>query len=185
MPAEGVEPRPITIDAILFHVDATQPRMIKLACKVDRDNDPYTTSDIIHTLAMGDYFAKEPKDVRWFVPGGAGVVYASKPGYQLILYHDDCSLINGSPVNLCVQALTRGTSPHPWSGNIIGVRSERPLTNCCRYYNASMEQDLTRLVDVFARYGTKSYAYEQNPVAKWGGRVKKLEYRKLKSSHVP
>ncbi|KAI0732680.1 hypothetical protein C8Q72DRAFT_950315 [Fomitopsis betulina] len=174
--AQGVEPRSIMIDAILFPVDATEPRMIKLACKVERDLDPDIPSfDIIHTLAMGAYFPLEPKDIRTFTPGG-GTVLVSKPGYQLNLYADDCSLINGSHVNLCVQVLTRGTAPHPWSGNIIGVRSERPLSYCGRFYNASMQEDLARLVDVFVRYGTESYRNEREAVAKWGGRVKELEY---------
>ncbi|EPS95655.1 hypothetical protein FOMPIDRAFT_1098217, partial [Fomitopsis schrenkii] len=146
VPAEGVTPRPIMIDAILFPVDAVQPRMIKLACRVERDQDPDIPAyDIIHNLreARDAYFTREPK---------GAVIHVPAPGYQLNLYHDDDSLVNGSPLNLCVQALTRGASPHPWSGNIIGVRSERPLTYCSRYYNANMGEDLARLVDVFMRY---------------------------------
>ena len=175
--AEGVDPRPIMIDAILFPVDATEPRMIKLACTVQRDKDPDIPSfDIIHDLDKSTYFDREPQFIKWFTPGGGSVLYTSGPGYQLNLYHDDCSLINGSPLNQSIRVLTRGASPHPWSGNVIGVRSERPLTYCVRYYNANMREDLPRLLDVFLRYGTDSYKNERDGVAKWGGRVEELEY---------
>ncbi|EPS95657.1 hypothetical protein FOMPIDRAFT_93135 [Fomitopsis schrenkii] len=46
--AGGVEPRPIImVDTILLPVDATQPRMIKLACAVQRDEDA-ELPDIVH-----------------------------------------------------------------------------------------------------------------------------------------
>ena len=150
--AEGVEPRPIMIDAILFPVDATEPRMIKLPCTVERDKEAELPEfDIVHRwdTMRTLYFDRTPEDVRTFIPGGGNAVMYMGTGYQLDFYYDDCAFINGSPVNRCVQALTRGAAPHPWSGNLIGVRTERPITYCMRYYNANMQEDLPRLLDVF------------------------------------
>ncbi|EPS95663.1 hypothetical protein FOMPIDRAFT_93129 [Fomitopsis schrenkii] len=82
--AEGVEPRPIMIDAILLPVDAThwQPRMIKLACAVQRDEDAELPEfDIVHRWEENVYFDREPSALRTFIPGGG-------PGFAALLARD-------------------------------------------------------------------------------------------------
>ncbi|KZT71866.1 hypothetical protein DAEQUDRAFT_706076 [Daedalea quercina L-15889] len=180
VPAEGVDARPIMLDAILFPADASRPRMIKIPCEVRRDAEPvYPAVAIQHHLDRGEWFdvgRKPTPFVRPFMIGGGAVINLPGPGYNLDIHYDDCFSINGSPFNLCVQALTRGMAPHGWAGNIIGVRHEKPLQYSVRYYNASMQEDLPRFVDFFMQYGTDSYKYDPEAAHKWGGRMKELEY---------
>ena len=168
------------IDAILFPVDADEPRIIKLPCMVQHDDDAeIATYSIVHRWddTKDLYYDKQPRSVRPFTPGrGYFTCLQPSNGYQLEFFYDDDAFVNGSRLNRCVQALSRGTSPHPWCGNLIGVRSERPTTHCIRYYNASMREDLPRLLDAILRYGTDSYKTERDSDDKWGGSMEELEY---------
>ncbi|TFY60565.1 hypothetical protein EVJ58_g5058 [Rhodofomes roseus] len=178
VPAEGVQARPITIDAILFPVDEDMPRMVKVPCDVRHDDsDDYLDPSffIMHHLDVREWFNLEGETfVRSFDFGGGAVTGTT--GYNLALRYDDCVSINGSPVNRCVQSLTRGMAPHSWGGNLLVVRCEKPLMYCDRYYNANMREDLPRVVEALMGYGTDTYKHDPDAANKWGGRVPELEY---------
>lgn len=108
--------------------------------------------------------------------GGGAVTCLPAPGYNLDVWYDDCYAINGSLPTRCVEVLTGGKAPERWAGNVIAVRTERPLAYCIRYYNANMQEDLPRLLDFFGRYGTSAYTYDTDASHKWGGRMQELEY---------
>ncbi|EPS95649.1 hypothetical protein FOMPIDRAFT_1080114, partial [Fomitopsis schrenkii] len=152
VPAEGVQARPFTIDAILFPVDGDRPRMIKIPCDVqvdDNDEDPIGEPVMHHlNLRQRDKFMH----VRPMNLGGGAVTCLPAPGYNLDVWYDDCYAINGSLPTRCVEVLTGGKAPERWAGNVIAVRTERPLAYCIRYYNANMQEDLPRLLDFFGRY---------------------------------
>ncbi|KAH9919851.1 uncharacterized protein B0H18DRAFT_844692, partial [Fomitopsis serialis] len=156
IPAEGVQARPITMDAILFPVDEDRPRIVKVPCEVMRDEEPDIPAfSTVHRLNMEEWFdLKGDTFVRPMDLGGGAVMRLPGPGYNLDIAYDDNSLVNGSPLNRCIQSLTRRMAPHSWAGNILARRSEKPLTYCMRYYNANMKEDLPRVVEFFMGYGT-------------------------------
>lgn len=72
-------------------------------------------------------------------------------GRTLAVIYDDNSLINGSPINQCIQNVTRGKAVHPWSGNILALRETK--VNSDHYSDIVMEEDLAPLVQYFEDYG--------------------------------
>lgn len=143
-----------------------------------RDEEPDAVFAIRHKLNLGEWFDVGGKltDIRSMYLGGGAVASLSGPGYNLGIEIDDCFGINGAPLNRCIQALTRGMAPHSWGGNVLALRSEKPLMYCIRYYSVDMKEDLPRVVEALMGYGTDSYKYDPDAAHKWGGRVKELEY---------
>lgn len=80
-------------------------------------------------------------------------VYGPPLGRTLTVIYDDHFRINGSPINQCIQSLTRGKAI-PWGGNILAVRGvgEGPG----HYGDIVMDEDLAPLIRYFEEYGSKA-----------------------------
>ncbi len=68
------------------------------------------------------------------------------------MLYDDYSSINGSPINRCIQTVTRGNTVHPWAGNILALREQGMTSEL--YNDVVMEEDLAPLIRYFEDYGT-------------------------------
>ncbi|KAF8266593.1 hypothetical protein EI94DRAFT_1701620 [Lactarius quietus] len=133
-----------TFDAILFAVNETKPRLVKIPWQMTQDEDdptPWQNIDIDSWFKHTD---------RWGI-NGPGL------GRRLCFWYDDNFLRNGLPLNRCIVEVTGGRAGHPWCGNIVALR----LDNSCPLYSSSdiytnmdMKEDLKPLVTYFEEYGT-------------------------------
>ncbi|SJL08217.1 uncharacterized protein ARMOST_11580 [Armillaria ostoyae] len=141
-----------TFDAILFGVDEIKPRAIKLPWsygpQVDED-DPRGWQ----LLEREPWLGGKDRRPHFFYVGTFGVNGPSL-GRILALYYDENFLINGSPINRCIQNITKGKAAHPWAGNVLALRS-KGLHSLDWYNDAIIEEDLAPLVRLFEDYGKK------------------------------
>ncbi|KAK0431333.1 hypothetical protein EV421DRAFT_175504 [Armillaria borealis] len=139
-----------TFDAILFGVNATKPRLIKIPWSygpVDED-DVGEWQD----LDMEPWFKGNESFRRIYYVQKFGINGPSLP-YTLAVCFDDDGMINGSQLNRCIQNVTAGNAGHSWLGNILALRAEG--LNSDWYHDAVMEEDLAPLVRYFEDYGRK------------------------------
>ncbi|KAK0195028.1 hypothetical protein F5146DRAFT_1023939 [Armillaria mellea] len=143
-----------TFDAILFGVNEIKPRIIKLPWSygpVDED-EPVRWQ----MLEKEPWFGGKDRYIRFFYVGTFGANGPSL-GRLLALYYDDQYLINGSPINRCIQNVTKCKAPHPWAGNVLALRS-RGSRSLDWYNDAIIEEDLAPLVRFFEDYGKEDSA---------------------------
>ncbi|PBK92194.1 hypothetical protein ARMGADRAFT_967528 [Armillaria gallica] len=137
-----------TFDAILFGVNETKPRLIKIPWS-------YGPVDDDEVGLMWQMVEKEPwftgKDchprhyyIQTFGANGPSL------GYTLVFWFDDNFLSNGSAINRCIETVTEGNAAHPWSGNVFALRARELGSEF--YSNAVMEEDLAPLVRYFEDY---------------------------------
>ncbi|KAG7446185.1 uncharacterized protein BT62DRAFT_932550 [Guyanagaster necrorhizus] len=126
-------------DAILFGVNETKPRLIKL---------PWYGR--WHNLDMEPWFKGRDSFIRTYYVQTFG---ANGPvlHHTLAVCFDDNFMINGSQINRCIQNVTFGNAGHPWAGNILALRVEGFRSDW--YSDTVMEEDLAPL----ARYFEDSY----------------------------
>ncbi|KAK0472988.1 hypothetical protein IW261DRAFT_1343114, partial [Armillaria novae-zelandiae] len=130
-----------TFDAILFGVNETKPRLIKIPLSygpIDEDEvggmwqkletKPYPRCYYVQTLGFD----------------------APSLGYTLGLWIDDDFVVNESPLNRCIQTVTRGKATYHWSGNVFALRVQG--LNQDFYEDAVMEEDLASLIPHFEDY---------------------------------
>ena len=140
-----------TLDAILFAVNESKPRLVKIPWKLIRGdkNDPTQ----YQKLDTDIWFKKKRKFVRplfiqrWGINGPA-------LGRGLCFMYDDNFLINESPLNRCIVDVTGGRAGHQWCGNILALRvgGSNPYSYDS-YKNVDMQEDLGPLVRYFEEYG--------------------------------
>ncbi|KAK0209841.1 hypothetical protein IW262DRAFT_1281169 [Armillaria fumosa] len=137
-----------TFDAILFGVNETKPRLIKihwLYGLVDEDE----VGGRWQKLEKEPWFTEEDCSPHcYYVP----TLGANGPslGYTLAFWFDDDFLMNGSPLNQCIQTVTGGNTMHPWSGNVFTLRVQG--LNSEFYEDAVMEENLAPLIRYFKDY---------------------------------
>ncbi|PBK71887.1 hypothetical protein ARMSODRAFT_910761 [Armillaria solidipes] len=138
-----------TFDAILFGVDEIKPRAIKLPWSYGPqvDDDPRGWQ----LLEREPWLGGKDRCPYFFYVGTFGVNGPSL-GRILALYYDENFLINGSPINRCIQNITKGKAAHPWAGNVLALRS-KGLRSLDWYNDAIIEEDLAPLVRFFEDYG--------------------------------
>jgi len=136
-----------TFDAILFAMNETNPRLIKIPWELIPADESEPTS-----------YQKLDKDI-WFKQADT----ACRPNYvqrlgkngpklehSLCIWYDDNFGINGSPVNRCIDYVTGGRAGHQWCGNILALRMGRSYD---LYENVDIQEDLKPLVKFFEDYG--------------------------------
>jgi hypothetical protein len=64
--------------------------------------------------------------------------------------YDDNFGINESPVNRCIEGVTRGRAGHQWCGNILALRMGESYDF---YKSVDMKEDLKPLVSYLEEYG--------------------------------
>jgi hypothetical protein len=143
-----------TFDAILFPVNETKPRLVKIPWKLipgdEDDPTPYKKLDTDiwfkqHTNKSVRPSVRDQFVHQWGINGpelGRGLCYV----------YDDNFSINGSPLNHGIVDATGGRASHPWCGNILGLRLERPYSYDF-YANVDMQEDLKPFVAYFEEYG--------------------------------
>ncbi|KAK0491916.1 hypothetical protein EDD18DRAFT_1185363 [Armillaria luteobubalina] len=138
-----------TFDAILFGVNETKPRLIKIPWSygpVDEDD----VGVMWQKLEKEPWFTGEDSCPRRYEVQRLGANGPSL-GYTLAFWFDDNFLRNGSPINRCIQAVTGGNAAHPWSGNVFALRAQGLYSDI--YEDAVMEEDLAPLIRYFKDYG--------------------------------
>ncbi|KAK0232637.1 hypothetical protein IW262DRAFT_1259320 [Armillaria fumosa] len=139
-----------TFNAILFGVDETKPRLIKLPWAY-RAADKYTGGERKPWFEGYDSFCRANYVCRKFGIDGPPL------RHTLAVWYDDNFMFNGSRINRCIQEITAGKAPHPWAGNVLALRVKGPTWD--RYSDAVMEEDLAPLVqyfqEVYKRKSTK------------------------------
>jgi len=137
-----------TFDAILFAVDETKPRLIKIPWTLipGDEDDPGSYQRLEREI----WFKHPDKCIRYIHFNRWGINGAGL-GRGLCLMHDDNSMINGSSLNRCIVDVTEGRAGHPWCGNILGLRMKGHSYDF--YESADMEEDLKPIVTYFEEYG--------------------------------
>ncbi|SJL14965.1 uncharacterized protein ARMOST_18442 [Armillaria ostoyae] len=137
-----------TFDAILFGVNETKPRLIKIPWTygpVDEDE----VGGMWQKLEKAPWFTGKDCHPRHYYIQTFGANGPSL-GYTLVFWFDDSFLINGSALNRCIQTVTGGNTAHPWSGNIFALRAMD--LNEDFYEDVVMEEDLAPLIRYFKDY---------------------------------
>ena len=140
-----------TFDAILFAMDESKPRLVKVPWKLvpgEDDYDPPWRSPVTDIwFKYTDKFVKPLYFHRWGING-------PDLGRNLCFEYDDNSMINGSPLNRCILEITGGRAGHSWCGNILGFRMKSPpYAVDDEFTNVDMEEDLKPFVTYFDEYG--------------------------------
>ena len=136
-----------TFDAILFAVNETKPRLIKIPWElIPGDNENPLSW---HKLDKGVWFKQPNSCVRTIFVQNWGI---NGPPLRdsLCFEYDENFLINGSPINRCVASGTRGRARHPWCGNLLALRMGRSYDF---YKSVDMQEDLEPLVRYLEEYG--------------------------------
>ncbi|PBL04254.1 hypothetical protein ARMGADRAFT_1004866 [Armillaria gallica] len=137
-----------TFDTILFGVNETKPRLIKLPWS-------YAPRDIgdasWQKLDDKPWFDGKEHFIRTLYVQRFGCLNGPPLGRTLAVLYDDYTSINGSPINRCIQTVTRGNTVHPWAGNILALREQGMASEL--YNDAVMEEDLAPLIRYFEDYG--------------------------------
>jgi hypothetical protein len=136
-----------TFDAILFAVNETKPRLIKIPWELipgDKDDPtPWQKLDNSIWFKKPNSFVRTIYVHRWGING-------PRLQHSLCFEYDDNSLINGLPLNRCVESVTKGKAGHPWCGNLLALRMEGSYDF---YKSVDMEEDLKPLVTYLEEYG--------------------------------
>ncbi|KAN0127298.1 hypothetical protein V8E53_014902 [Lactarius tabidus] len=138
-----------TFDAILFAVNETKPRLVKIPWKISRVHEDDPT--LFHDLDTDIWFKHTNKAVkplyfyRWGING-------PELGRGLCFFYDDNFMMNGLPVNRCIMNVTGGRPGHRWCGNILVLRMES-LDSYDFFTNVDMQEDLKPFVTYFEEYG--------------------------------
>ncbi|KAK0193409.1 hypothetical protein F5146DRAFT_1030480 [Armillaria mellea] len=137
-----------TFDAILFAVDETKPRLVKIPWSYGVDEDGSlggSWQDLDDKLWFGSDCSIRALYIQTFGADGPPL------GRTLAVIYDDNFLINGSPINPCVQIVTQGKAVYPWAGNLLAIRAQGVPPDW--YNNIVMEEDLAPLIQYFEDYG--------------------------------
>jgi hypothetical protein len=138
-----------TFDAILFAVNETKPRLVKIPWKLTHDTDEDDPGQY-HDLDTDIWFKHTNKAVktqyfrRWGING-------AQLGRGLCLLYDDNFIMNGLPLNRCVVDVTGGSAGHKWCGNILALRL-KSLNSFDFYDNVDMQKDLKPFITYFEEY---------------------------------
>lgn len=136
------------MDAILFPVNATQPRLIRVPWTYGptSDNIPLDWQKLdCQPWIGGKDSALKTMYVQTLGRNGPAL------GYTIAIEHDDNSFVNGSVTNRCIPAVTGGRAPHPWAGNVIALRAKEAPSDW--FESAVMEKDLAPVIQFFKDYG--------------------------------
>jgi len=149
-----------TFDAILFAVNETKPRLVKIPWKLIREDKDDPTQ--YQKLDTNIWFKRKNKDVkslsiyRWGING-------PELGRGLCFIYDENVLINGSPLNRCIVDVTGGRAGHQWCGNILALRMGGSNSFSYDFYkNVDMQEDLKPLVTYFEEYGKVMPVYQHS-----------------------
>ena len=136
-----------TFDAILFAVNETKPRLIKIPWDLipGDEDDPTPWQKLDNSI----WFKKPNSFVRTIYVHCWGI-NGPRLQHSLCFDYDDNSLINGLPLNRCVESVTRGKAGHPWCGNLLVLRMGGSYDF---YKSVDMEEDLKPLVTYLEEYG--------------------------------
>jgi len=136
-----------TFDAILFAVNETKPRLVKVPWKLipgDEDDPvPWVEIDKDIWFKQPGSYVKTIFVQRWGING-------SRLEHALCFKYDENFGINDSPVNRCIESVTKGKAGHQWCGNILALRMGRSFDD---YESVDMQEDLEPLVAYLEDYG--------------------------------
>ena len=137
-----------TFDAILFPVNETKPRLVKIPWKLNRgdEDDP----GHFHELDTDIWFKHANKEVRSIYFHRLGI-NGPKLGRGLCFKYDENFMMNQLPLNRCIVEVTGGKAGHQWCGNILALRMES-LYSYDFYASVDMEEDLKLFVTYFDEY---------------------------------
>ena len=133
-----------TFDAILFAVNETKPRLVKIPWKMGQGNR-------YHILDTDIWFKHTNTAVNKLFFHRLGI-NGLKLGRGLCFVYDDNFSMNGSPLNRCIIDVTGGKAGHQWCGNVLALRMES-LQSLEFYASVDMEQDLPLFVTYLDEYG--------------------------------
>ncbi|KAK0440446.1 uncharacterized protein EV420DRAFT_1132043 [Desarmillaria tabescens] len=139
-----------TYDAILFGVNETRPRMIKLPWSWGADYEELEPEERYQMLEKQPWYSERSAFVRTLFIDTFGATPV-KLGYTLAVQYDDHFKINGSPVNRCIQAIMGGEAAIRWAGNVMALRAEDMYVY--RHGDAILEKDLAPMMEFFKDYG--------------------------------
>ncbi|KDR76816.1 hypothetical protein GALMADRAFT_210669 [Galerina marginata CBS 339.88] len=136
-----------TLDAILFGVNESTPRLVKIPWELARvfQDDP----DTYQKLDTDIWFPHKNKAVkplffnRWGING-------PDLGRGLCFFYDDNFGMNGLALNRCIVAVTGSEAGHEWCGNVLGLRMKENSYDF--YEDVNMEEDLKPFVEYFEEY---------------------------------
>jgi hypothetical protein len=137
-----------TFDAILFAVNETKPRLVKIPWELmsGDEDDPMK----YQRLDTDIWFKHTNKVVRPLYFNRWGINGPSL-GRGLCFMYDDNFFMNQLPLNRCVVSVTGGRAGPQWCGNILALRM-KSLYSYDFYESANMQEDLKPLVKYFEEY---------------------------------
>jgi hypothetical protein len=150
-----------TFDAILFAVNETKPRLVKIPWKlIHGDNNDPTQYQKLDTNI---WFRKKKKVVRPLFIRWWKRTNGPEFGCGLCIIYDENFPINGSRLNRCIVDATGGRG-YPWGGNILALRmggSTNPYSYDF-YENVDIREDLEPLVTYFKECGKVTLVYQRS-----------------------
>ncbi|KAI5896957.1 uncharacterized protein SCHCODRAFT_02616306 [Schizophyllum commune H4-8] len=144
VPPEGLTDGQNILQAILLPVNEDTPRMIDMVSErvYEEDGAPWFSLKEDHLYPKKSFVRDMPIQTM----GINGPRLEDERCLSII--HDDNSLVNGSPINRCVQRLTNGKARHPWSGNLVVLRLYPWDFSATTHRSANMNED----IDTVRRY---------------------------------
>jgi hypothetical protein len=141
-----------TLDAILFPMNETKPRLVKIPWKLIPGDEHEPRS--YQRLDKDVWFKHTDKSMR-DIPFNRWGINGPGLGRMLCFIYDDNFLINGLPLNRCIVHVTGGRAGHQWRGNILALRMRDPRPYSCDgfYADVDMKEDLKPFVTYFEEYG--------------------------------
>lgn len=146
-----------TFDAILFPVNETKPRLVKIPWKLNYWEDDPTPFQTFDTDVWFKHTNNAVKPQFFYRLG----INGPELGRGLCFLYDDNFMMNGLPLNRCIVNVTGGKAGHQWCGNVLALRMES-LDSYDLYASVDMEEDLKLFVTYFEEYG------KVKPVCSWG-----------------
>ncbi|KAL1760466.1 hypothetical protein FB107DRAFT_202958 [Schizophyllum commune] len=128
-----------TLQAILLPVNEDTPRLIDVVSEKKYDeviDSTWYECKLAHLYPKTSF----PRDLPIQTMGINGPTLEGDRCISMI--YDDKSLINGSPVNRCVQRLTNGKAQHRWSGNLVVLRLHPHEFVATKHRSVNMNEDL-------------------------------------------
>ncbi|KII87087.1 hypothetical protein PLICRDRAFT_42722 [Plicaturopsis crispa FD-325 SS-3] len=138
------------VKGILLPVDAEEPRIVNVECKVSREI-PDDDETILYHVDFKQFLGDGCHSRQYISTMGYGGPPLEK-GHGISLFIRDNYLNDGSKLNRCIANVTDGSTPHTWAGPVLALKQESYYSG--RYIDASMA-DMRAIVMHLKAYGRR------------------------------
>ncbi|TFK46359.1 hypothetical protein OE88DRAFT_1667677 [Heliocybe sulcata] len=139
----------VYVTGILLPADAEEPRLVRVECKVTPNDE--VPGQLDYYPDQSPFFGEKLTGCNQ-ISSLAPHDYKSLPQHPFMVWYNDTFLLDGSPINRCIQTLTRNRAMHPWAGNVLVMKLYSSSMYEGKYMDADLE-DLPTIRAYFTEYG--------------------------------